>query len=58
MQLKYRNIEHVVNCEMDLHGHAKEGNITYLKIDPEEDTLKGKDPYKEAYKFINSGKCK
>ena len=35
LQLKARNIKSVVNSLKELHGFAKEHDITYLKIDPD-----------------------
>jgi Dual specificity phosphatase, catalytic domain len=37
LQLKHRNVTHVINCEKDIHGVSKEDFVKYLKIDPESD---------------------
>lgn len=37
VQLKHRKCKVVVSCSRDLHGFCKEPDVTYLKIDPEDD---------------------
>lgn len=34
VQLKFRNCTHVVNCSREMHGFAREPDVTYLKVDP------------------------
>ena len=37
VQLKARNCKTVVNCCQDMHGFAKEVDVNYLKIDPDDE---------------------
>eukprot|EP01032_Pedospumella_encystans_P019148 gene19148-21782_t len=37
VQLQYRDCQTVVSCCEDMHGFAKEENVTYLRIDPDYD---------------------
>lgn len=37
VQLQHRNCQTVVSCCEDMHGFAKEENVTYLRIDPDYD---------------------
>jgi len=50
LQLKWRGVTHVVNCEKDCHGLSKEKEMLYLNMDPEEDGREGLD---RAYNFID-----
>jgi len=48
LQLKHRQVTHVINCEKDIHGTSKEKDIVYLNIDPEEDS----GTLEKAYTFL------
>lgn len=37
VQLQHRHCTTVVSCCMDMHGYAKEEDVTYLRIDPDYD---------------------
>lgn len=49
VQLHHRNCSTVVSCCQDMHGFAKEDNVSYLKIDPDYDE---NTHFEEAYEFI------
>jgi hypothetical protein len=51
VQLKFRNVTHVVCSDTDLHGRCKEADITYCKIDPIDDK---RICFTDAYKFIDN----
>jgi hypothetical protein len=55
VQLKARNCRTVVSCCVDMHGFAKEPDVTYLKIDPDDEKS---DHFDESYEFINSNLSK
>lgn len=48
VQVKHRQITHVINCEKDIHGSSKEEGIVYLNIDPEADEA----CFDESYSFL------
>lgn len=50
VQLKARNCKTVVNCCQDMHGFAKEAEVEYLKIDPDDE---GNDHFEESFLFIS-----
>lgn len=49
LQLRHRSCKAVVNCCSDTHGLAKETDVKYLKIDPDDD---GDSFFTESYDFI------
>jgi hypothetical protein len=51
VQLKARNCKTVVNCCQDMHGFAKETDVNYLKIDPDDED---DDHLDESFKFIQA----
>ena len=51
VQLKYRECDTVVNCCQDMHGFAKEENVEYLKIDPDDED---NTHFEESFGFIES----
>jgi hypothetical protein len=55
VQLKARNCKTVVSCCVDMHGFAKEADVNYLKIDPDDE---GNDHFDEAFKFIDANLSK
>ena len=46
VQLKFRNCRTVVSCCVDMHGFAKESDVNYLKIDPDDEKNDQKDDEK------------
>lgn len=55
VQLKARNCKTVVNCCQDMHGFAKEADVNYLKIDPDDE---GNDHFDESFQFIDENLAK
>ena len=51
VQLKHRNISHVVNTDVDQHNLCREDNIEYCKIDPVDDK---RDCLEKAFRFIDA----
>lgn len=49
VQLQHRNCRTVVSCCQDMHGFAKEENVTYLRIDPDYDE---NTHFEESFEFI------
>lgn len=55
VQLKARNCKTAVSCDVDMHGFAKEADVNYLKVDPDDEK---NDHLEEAYEFINNNLTK
>ncbi len=51
VQLQYRDCQTVVSCCEDMHGFAKEENVTYLRIDPDYDEDRH---FEESCQFIQN----
>ena len=55
VQLKFRNCKTVVSCCVDMHGFAKESDVNYLKIDPDDEK---NDHFDESFQFIDTNLAK
>jgi hypothetical protein len=52
LQLKWRNCKNVVNCSKEIHGFARETDVNYLKIDPDDEDTNNL--FEDSYVFIDS----
>lgn len=51
LQLKFRECKAVVNCCSETHGLARETDVKYLKIDPDDED--GVDYFQKSFDFID-----
>mmetsp|Transcript_22141 Transcript_22141/g.30371 ORF Transcript_22141/g.30371 Transcript_22141/m.30371 type:complete len:218 (-) Transcript_22141:66-719(-) len=51
LQLKSRSCKNVVNCSREMHGFARETDVNYLKIDPDDENV---NIFEDSYVFIDS----
>jgi hypothetical protein len=57
LQLKFRDCKRVVNCCTETHGLAREADVKYLKIDPDDDD--GIEQiFEDSYRFIDDALTK